>query len=338
MLESISTRGYIALAACGVVGAIIGVAAGRTPHPARAPMIAIASSAEAAPIHAVTAIEQPPAVPDTIAFAFQAGNDTYLALETVSELPKHGKPELVADDYISAAIASLREVPAADRVWEGREVIVDGTCHARVVGFALVGRVTGDPGYANEEHDITWTPAQIFEHGNVTIAAKLDRCTGTYARLAGAPAIRPFTLAENDDDAVEAETRMRDSSFGADAAKQWVDFKMDGQWDSAMTAQTWRDPDRGTLWITVHAHSQEQCGGIDVNAWGLFRVESNGSLTTVQLRNLGDLEQVDHLVDVDGDGVPELVGRGWITPDAAIESASGTTIGSLSVPFYGCPC
>jgi hypothetical protein len=102
--------------------------------------------------------------------------------------------------------------------------------------------------------------------------------------------------------------------------------------------RTLRDPQTGTFWISAHAHEQEGCGGVDINFWGLFRVEADGSLTTVQLRQLGELNQIDHIVDIDGDGIPELVGRGWLEPDNAVTTIDGTDLATFSTPFVGCPC
>src|SRR5438477_317145 len=79
-------------------------------------------------------------------------------------------------------------------------VLADGTCSARVVGFAEVSRVSGEPpgteeyyyhdgeGDAdgdderkNRDEPPKWTIDDVRQHG-VTLAARLDGCGGTWAR------------------------------------------------------------------------------------------------------------------------------------------------------------
>jgi hypothetical protein len=344
-LESVPVRGYLGLGAvgltCGLVGSLVGVAAVPVP-PAPPPTIAIAPTVEEpVVVEAAAPVREESASLDEVEFVFTADRASYLALETVetNALPKHGTPRLVVDEYVHSAIASLREPPLVARAWQGREVIVDSTCRAHVTGFALIGRITGDPGYADDgSDDDAWTARQIFEYGRVTLAAKLDNCSGTYARAASAEAIRVFAPAIDREHEAEARLRLLGSKYAGGIAAQWKEYGMEGTWDQVIVAKTLRDPQTGTTWISMHAIDQEGCGGVDINVWGLFRVETDGTLTTVQLRPLGELNQIDKLVDIDGDGVPEILGRGWISPDAALTTAAGDSLGEFTTPFYGCPC
>jgi hypothetical protein len=103
-------------------------------------------------------------------------------------LPPHGRPRLVEDDGVQAAIAPVaqRAVPAGYAAWAGRKVKVDSTCEASVVGFAVVARLIGEPDYAGVD---AWDAASVMKAGHAVLAAKLDRCTGRLARDAALPAI-----------------------------------------------------------------------------------------------------------------------------------------------------
>jgi hypothetical protein len=356
VLDPPPVRAQLGITLCGLAVGIFAIGADAAiapPAVAAAPTIAIAPPPEVVTVAPPTARvhETEPArgaegrrdSSDDIELAFVAGGDTYLALRDVdaTALPRHGRLRMITDEYVDGAIARLDAVPADLRAWQGREVIVDSTCRATVTGFALIARLTGDPGYAGVEgDDAAWKPAQIFDHGHVMIAAKLDRCTGTYARAASATPIVVFepgtaTAAQ----LAQARMKVLASHAAAAATKEWKSFDQPGRWfDANLGATTVRDPRTSTTWISMHGHVEEDCGGPTVNLWGLFRVEPDGTLATVQLRPLETLTQIDKLVDVDGDGVPELVGRGWINPDALITDASGHAIVSLETPFYGCPC
>ena len=65
-------------------------------------------------------------------------------------MPRHGALKLFDDDatYSSVGVVRDHEVPLAHRAWQGRKVKLDTGCVATVTGFAVVGRLTGDPGYA----------------------------------------------------------------------------------------------------------------------------------------------------------------------------------------------
>jgi hypothetical protein len=345
LVESVPARAPLALALLGFSGGLLGTIAVVTAVPATpavAPTLAVATTDEAVRVEPppARAHEALPAVDAAIHFVFTAGGETYVELARLDGAPRHGTAKLASDDGVYSAIASLRDVPAEVRAWRGREVIVDSSCRAHVVDVALVARITGDPSYLGEDDaSAEWTAPTVLEHGVPVIAAKLDGCAGTYARAADAPAIRVFEPVAGDDAHIaEARARTLASELAAGADQEWRELQMPGSWDEhAIATITARDAQSGTTWIAVHAHAEDGCGGPSFNFVGLFRVERDGTLTTVQLR-AESLSAITELVDIDGDGMPEVVGRGWLAPDAAFETAAGETLASFETPFVGCPC
>jgi hypothetical protein len=113
-----------------------------------------------------------------------------------------------------------------------------------------------------------------------------------------------------------------------------------GAWyeQTTLHQDAWRNPHDGRIWITIRGDDGGECGGPNTNVWGLFRVEPDGSLTTVEMRRIDDPINVTTLVDIDGDGTPELLGHSSLGLGIALTDSAGMTIGELDVPFFGCPC
>ena len=349
-LEIVTLRDYLGYTllglACGLAGTTVGIATCHSTA-APAPTIALADHddtrvAEVAPAHE----DAPPPPSSEVHFVFASGGVTYMAIQDLDsdKLPRHGKLQLAKDDYVDEVVATVSpaNVTRTQRAWLDREVIVDTTCRAKVTGFAIVGRVNGYPSYTDEGdgHGDTWTSAGIVKYGHDVLAAKLDHCTGTYARDAASAEVVAFE-AVSDDAHVAAATRLLLASApAADAAAEWTKSEQTGTWYDSEKLATLavRDPRTGVTWISVHGHPGFACGGPDINVWGLFRVEHDGSLVSVQLRTLGDLITIDKLVDIDGDGIPELLGETWLGPTTLLTDAGGTELGRLEVPFIGCPC
>ncbi len=176
----------------------------------------------AAPITAeiaqvTTATTHQPALPidraDPRAYGFvvEIGGATYVQLSTDDDevsAPRTGRAHLAHDDGAFDAYASVAasQLPARLHDWIGKRVMVDGTCAANVVGFAKIARLSGDTAYAgvsgpdaDDPHAPNqWTAATVMEHGATMLAAKLDRCTGTWARDAALPpAIAAIPLPSN---------------------------------------------------------------------------------------------------------------------------------------------
>ena len=290
----------------------------------------------------ISRVEAPPTHSLQLQVVFRVAGSTYMKLADLdaSTLPKHAAVRVVREDYIDAALARVRDadVPDAERAWAGRDVLVDNICHAKVTGFAIVARLTGDTAYAGVDAE-AWSAETLLDKGSVILAARLDQCTGSWARDASLPLavvpeeIRDATLAS------KARALVIASEPGSDTQKQWREFEQRGMWFDQATFATrvLRHPITGETWVSVHAHQDHGCGEPDVNVWGLFRVERDGSLTAVALRHL-ELDTIDQLLDVDGDGSFEILGRPWLGLDRVLETAAGQELDRLVLPYYGCPC
>jgi len=140
------------------------------------------------PAPAVTPLAAaPPAGPERLALVFRAGGASYLSLADLPdgddhadplETPAHGALHRSSDrDGVTAAVAAVAEqdVPADHLRWLGRRVEVDDVCTATVVGFAVVARRQRTPGS-------TPPTDAVLRSGHAVLAARLDRCTGSYAR------------------------------------------------------------------------------------------------------------------------------------------------------------
>jgi hypothetical protein len=348
-------RSTIAVAAGSVGVLALAMAFARLAHPAAAQAVAVVPPVEAstetpAVIAPPIAVQEPaqPVRSTEIELLFSAGKTTFMQLADISgdgiAMPRHGKPRLVSDDGVETSIASVQagNVPVAYRRWLGQRVVVDGTCTANVTGFAVVARLTGDTGYAGID-DAHWTARNVLDHGHVTLAATLDACTGTFARDAALPAvIVPKVLDGNDALAAAAKQQLLASSAARDAQDDWTEYEQKGDWwqnqDVQYKTVIVRHPLTGVTWVSLHAFMERGCGDPEVNVWGLFRVQPDGTLAAEQLRKLGDLWSVDQLVDIDGDGELELIGQPWLGLDNVVTRASGEELTRLELPFFGCPC
>jgi hypothetical protein len=329
-----------------LLGAAIAVSQSQAPATADEP-------AMLAPVADVTVIAPPviahqdvPPVPasQSVELVFRAGGATWIKLGN-AEAPRGIKPVLADDNYITSAIAALPDarVPASARGWIGKRVVVDDTCNATVTSIAVVARLTGYPSYAGiEDSDDKWTAATAMEHGTKVLAAKLDNCAGgTYARDAAAPG---SIILEEIADAplADAALRLTKRSPEARAAqKAWAEAEQKGVWteDEGVQVQTkvLRHPTTGQTFVSVHLFFGAVCGLPTMNAWGLYRADADGKLARVK-SSIGDFITIERLVDLDGDGELEVIGAPWLGTERAVQDTDGTTLETLELPFYMCPC
>jgi hypothetical protein len=340
------------------IAAVVGLVTSSPARLARRDLIATPVIAEPEVRSLPVALPPPPAPAapevhsDQLMFVFQAGGATYLKIADLRMLddagealpvPKHGKLRLATDDYVDAAIAPVadRDVPQVHLVWKDRKVKVDGSCEANVAGFAVVARVVGEPSYAGMER---WTAAGVMKTGHIVLAARLDRCKGSFARDATlSDVVIPARLHDPELEAA-ARAALIASEPARDTQREWDEQTTAtggdaGPWheDATMPTEVLRHPRTGATFVSVHGHVQGGCGAPQANVWGLFRVD-HGQLVPVQLRQLGEIEAIDALIDVDGDGELEILGKPWLGYDALLTRANGEALDQLTVPFVGCPC
>jgi hypothetical protein len=228
--------------------------------------------------------------------------------------------------------------------------MVDEVCMATVTGFAVVSRLVGDPDYAGVP---AWTAASVMRTGHAVLAARLDQCTGSFARDASAPGI--LVPPRRHDAALEAVAR--DALLGSSVSRQvqraWdeqvrgaaasdapgADGAATAPWydRATVTSEVLDDLGRGTTYVSVHAYVEHGCGDPEGNVWGLFAVRPGG-LAPVELRALGEIEIIDQLIDIDGDGELEILGRPWLGLDRMVARAGGRIVDRLALPLFGCPC
>jgi hypothetical protein len=282
-----------------------------------------------------------------LSLVFSAGGVTYIKLADVGEtaeiLPKHGKAKLVSEDYVQSSIATVADsdMPRAYRSWQGRKVKVDNTCETTVTGFAVVSRLTGETGYSSVE-DGKWTANNVLEEGSVVLAAKLADCKGSFARAAELPNVIVPQPIEDKQLAKQARKALIASTAAHDAQREYEEIDQQGNWwesEYALFAtKIVRHPTTGVTWVSVHGHMEHGCGDPEINVWGLFRVEPDGTLAAVQLRKLGDLWSIEQLIDIDNDGELEVIGKPWLGLDTVIARGSGEELDRLSLSLFGCPC
>jgi hypothetical protein len=332
-----------------VIAAISLTTAPRTPSEPLAPPALEAPT----PRSQAQLVQSEPAVDSTeLMLVFRAGGESYAKLAdlgvagepALDRLPRHAPAQLIDDDTGTTAVAAvaLADVSEPYRELAGQRLRVDRGCIADVVGFAVVSRLIGDPLYAGEadEADEAWTVDTVMTAGDKVLAARLSGCEGSYARRA---ALAPIVTLEPRSSAALAEAA-RSALLATDAAREtqqrWAEAEGEGAWIDHVELDTrvLRHPLTRVTWVSVHGNYTEGCGGPEVNVWGLFRVTSKGALETVEARVLDNIHAIDELVDLEGDGQPEVLGRDWLGTERILMRSSGTELDRLRQRFYGCPC
>jgi hypothetical protein len=289
--------------------------------------------------------------PAEFAMVFSVGADTYVRLSNEARATSHGTPRLILadrDSEITSVVApvTVGALPPAYRAWANRDVLVNGDCKARVIGFAEVSRVAGeasDP-YSNFDDEGNrlpvedWTVESVMAE-NVTLAAKLDGdCDGTWARAADwspavivahveAPALEQAAL----DDLIAMK--------GEEIAASWKAQGGEGTWreHAEITTSTWLHPDTNERWIFVQASHPGYCGDPGIAAMAVYRAGPDGKPRfATELNDAG--VNIDELVDLDGDGQPEFLGsRGDSTELYDLADTSHDSI-YVQRHHYGCGC
>lgn len=286
--------------------------------------------------------EPVPPPPRDVFLMVSVGGDSYIEVELDAiDEPKHRAPRMLDGEPVVTAIADVaaKDLPEYARAWQRRKVIVDGTCEARVTGFALIARLEGNASDAGD--GLTrWTAKTVMEYGNASLYARLDGCAGTFARDAARPAIALLDETSAADDVTErALERFVASDAVVTAQDAWREVGNDGNWyeapDALLTTSVLKHPRTGVVWIVIHAYEYNGCGHAGGNAVGMFRVAADGSLVTAVLRG-ASMASIERVIDLDNDGEPELVTSSESLP--GIERANGDLVCELGVVSYGCGC
>jgi hypothetical protein len=183
----------------------------------------------------------------------------------------------------------------------------------------------------------------VMQHGAVMLAARIDGCEkGTYARDAALPdVVRPTRIVDPNLAAV-ARSLVIASQPSKEAQREWKTAALDGNWYDRVDLAIFvmRHPVTDVTWVTVHGiYSEFGCGGPNVNVFGLFRAGPDRMLETVDIRTLERLNSIDYVIDLEGDGNLEIVGKPWLGLETVLVEAVGEReLDRLPMPFYGCGC
>ncbi|HSK05783.1 MAG TPA: hypothetical protein VK932_31255 [Kofleriaceae bacterium] len=364
-----SSPSYLALAGCVVAGGYLLLGDDEAPaQPAR--VAAARTAAIPAMVPRLPSVDREPEIDDEVeideeieeeamrgltpledpaelAFVFSLDGETYVRLSSTERALVRGSARMIEEDGVYAVVAPVTTaaMPAELRAWAGRSVLVDGVCRARVVGFAEVSRISGDPAdpyrYDPDEDDeepATWTIESITDSG-VVLAAQLDDCTGTWARSTDyAPAAVAAQI-----DAPELEEAAREDLLARQdvdpTQEAWTEAGGEGDWRDAaeVVTQAYQHPLTDERWVFVQARRPGGCGDPGFGMMAAYRAHADGTV-----RRVADLEfgydDIAEVVDIDGDGQPELMLGGG--NDAELVDLANGRHDSISVEHrsFGCGC
>jgi hypothetical protein len=284
--------------------------------------------------------------PAEFAFVFSVDGVSYVRLSTEERALARGSERLIEEDGVHAVVApvAIAAMPAELRAWAGRSVLVDGVCRARVVGFAEVSRISGDPpdSYGDDEDEgaapAKWTIESVTDTG-VVLAAKLDGCTGTWARSTdySPAAVAAKVDAPELEEAARKELLARHDSDPTQEA--WTGAGGEGDWRDAaeVVTQVYQHALTDERWVFVQARRHGGCGDPGFAVMAAYRANADGTVRRVADLQFG-YDTIAGVVDFDGDGQPELLlGDG---NRAELVDLANERHESIHVPYhsYGCGC
>lgn len=243
--------------------------------------------------------------------------------------------------WFSYASVAAADMPSGLRGWLGTSIIADGGCRATVTGFAVIARLVGSPEYAGSG-DSEWSAASGFEQGARILAARLDGCADrNLARAEAASAIIEPRPLRDGRLAAAARRALLASAPAAAAQLAWSEAGGAGDWRTQATFEqrVLRHPGTGVTWVIQFAHiDASDCGSPDVRLLGMWRADRSGNLVEVSITALDEFYRLDRIIDSDGDGQFELLGKDWLGLDWILIRGDGSEVDRMSLPFYGCPC
>jgi hypothetical protein len=284
--------------------------------------------------------------PEAFAMVFTIDDDVYLRLSVQDTATAHGTARLTSSEGVHSVVAPVATsaMPAALRSWAGRTVMVNGDCRARVVGFAEVSRIMGEAGdyeydeEGNRHPGEPWTVDSVREQ-NITLAAKLDGCPGTWARAENLSRSAVGAIIEAEDLETAAIGDLLAKDDYDPNQESWKEQGGEGDWRDAveLSSLAWQHPVTNERWIFVQATKPGSCGDPSINVMAAYRATADGTV-----RRFTDLEfgydSIQEVVDIDGDGQPELL-MGDLDRTELVD-LKNTMHDSISVPSrdFTCGC
>lgn len=283
-----------------------------------------------------------------LAFVFSVDGESYVRLSSEERALVRGSARMIEEDGVYAVVAPVTTaaMPAELRAWAGRSVLVDGACRARVVGFAEVSRISGDPSdpYRDDLDDdsapATWTIESVTDTG-VVLAAQLDGCTGTWARSTD---YSPAAVAAKID-APELEAAARKELLARNdvdpTQEAWAEAGGEGDWRDAaqVVTQVYQHALTDERWVFVQARRHGGCGEPGFDMMAAYRANADGTVRRVADLKFG-YDDIAGVVDLDGDGQPELMLGDGDGDRAELVDLANESHESISVAYrsYGCGC
>jgi hypothetical protein len=280
------------------------------------------------------------------AMVFTAGGELWMRIAEDAEGVKAGKRKMHEEEVMSViAPVSITALPPELRRYDRMNVLVNGTCAARVDGFAKIARAGGEAGegrYDDEGNYLgadEWT-ADMVEQDGYILAARLDGdCDGTWARSTQhAPAVVADFV--DDPELIALATKQILAEDMAAKQAEWQEQGGEGPWQDAVevTARSFQHPGTGEIWVFASATKNGGCGDPALYVNTAYRLSTtDGSLTRVASPEWA-ADSIRQVVDVDDDGEVEIVVDSYNGTD--LVDMMNTTQRSLSVSYhsYGCGC
>jgi hypothetical protein len=302
---------------------------------------------------------------ETFAFVTDGPEGALVVLDTAPGDWGIGATTLTSEEYGETFVRRDVNLDAIsprlrNRIGEGYDLFAgpDHVCTAAIGEPFLMWDVSSadDPDdFANDGEVPMSLEAWVVESGRELLVAPLDR-TGcgdaTWARLANLPDPRVFTRIDRP--APEATRLSRRTFLRSPAMKEsrreYTEFFED--WPAQerepvepfwkqLTSTAWSDADGKMRLVThdLHGDSYGGCGGLSPQ-FGATLVSDGGA--TVDHVLAGDGRAVETILDIDGDGTPELLVRPRDWESFGLLTVGDDGLHSLAEmdaqPFFGCPC
>ena len=238
------------------------------------------------------------------------------------------------------------QLPETVAGWLGRTLTIDNNCQVEVHDIVELSLLTGSPDYAPGTGDDASERAMLdytIDHGSRYYAAEIETCPGgQWARLSSLPLAHPAVDAGKAPAKLAAQAK-RDflrTKASKDAQKRWSDTGYKGSWsqsdEGSIEVRYVIHPKTGERWLLLQAFADYSCGGSEINIIGVYKQDGDKVLRH-HVGDAGALITASSLVDVDGDGLFEILGHAYLS-GPALANDRGKITRTVDIPFFGCPC
>ena len=344
------------------------------PPPEVAPAVEVVPEAETP---SVTIEPAPPAEVPGFFFTVRAAGKTYVVLSQEIEDAWATSDAEAIDEWGQTVQrgVDMDALPTELASWHGQRIDTYGgdglACPARIGDYHLLGQAHGDLVYEIDELEDTedaWESGEydavmrenapvIWDVGRKLLVAEVD---GRYGCVAGAQLALAHTEAtplvyrpDRSRGAANFEPTRRavlKTDRFEELAVEYEQYTQDPDPALGISAKQpkLRRYTDATAWFTPEGEAQlvsvivdgevfGPCGGLP-RPWGVARVGEGGDavIGDAAADEWGDVIAV---MDLDGDGNPEILADGWDRQLLRLVDGKLETVSELeAVPFFGCPC